>query len=231
MDILEESMFFSEMLRMFRMRRKLTQKQLAAQIGVSRATISLWERGYYVPEALGLIHELIKVLVLTDEEKRLLVEARYGTGSVLSLPNLPTQGSLRSDNQKRRTFRKTSAMQDPPPHQRSDNNVPASVEKGRGRPRKGGVGADVRRGFEVTFDVRTIALLDTATDNRSEYLENLVLEHLCPISTDEDQLELELQRECKRFPLEVSNKLREIRAKFGIRAALEASEAIFFLIS
>jgi DNA-binding MarR family transcriptional regulator len=50
--------------------------------------------------------------------------------------------------------------------------------RGRGRPRKGGTGAQTRKGIEVTFDVRTVALLDTVTDNRSEYLEKLVLDHL-----------------------------------------------------
>jgi hypothetical protein len=102
-----------------------------------------------------------------------------------------------------------------------------AAEKKRGRPRKGGVDADLRRGFEVTFDVKTIALLDTVTNNRSEYLETLVLERFIPTSGEEEQFQAELLVRCKELPANISKKLEEIWASLGIRAAWEASEVLF----
>lgn len=60
----------------------------------------------------------------------------------------------------------------------SDQIEQPQAKRGRGRPRKGGADAALRQGFEVTFDLRTIELLDAATDNRSDYVETLVLARL-----------------------------------------------------
>jgi superfamily I DNA/RNA helicase len=103
------------------------------------------------------------------------------------------------------------------------------VKRGRGRPRKGGADADLRRGFEVTFDLRTIELLDAATDNRSEYLETLALERLAP-QADEEQLAAKLEQRCKAFPALVAKKLQKIRATRGVQAAWDASEAVILFV-
>jgi DNA-binding MarR family transcriptional regulator len=109
----------------------------------------------------------------------------------------------------------------------------APVEKTvrrRGRPRKGGSGAEARKGLEVTFDVRTIALLDTVTDNRSAYLENLVLERLRGREKDADE---ELRRKLEvcygQLPKVVVEKLQELANSMGMEAAYQASEAIMLL--
>jgi DNA helicase-2/ATP-dependent DNA helicase PcrA len=103
------------------------------------------------------------------------------------------------------------------------------VKRGRGRPRKGGADAALRKGFEVTFDLRTIELLDAATDNRSEYLEMLALARLAP-QTGEEQLAAKLEARCNAFPALVAKKLRKIRATLGVRAAWEASEAVILFV-
>jgi transcriptional regulator with XRE-family HTH domain len=89
MDSLEESSF-GELLQHFRRRRGFTQQQAAAQIGASRNSISYWERGEFLPETLSTVLELARVLDLSEEERRLLIEARFGTASVLPLHHLPT---------------------------------------------------------------------------------------------------------------------------------------------
>jgi DNA helicase II / ATP-dependent DNA helicase PcrA len=103
------------------------------------------------------------------------------------------------------------------------------VKRGRGRPRKGGADAALRHGFEVTFDLRTIELLDAATDNRSEYLETLALERLAP-QADEEQLAAKLEQRCKAFPALVAKKLQKIRATRGLQAAWDASEAVILFV-
>lgn len=106
---------------------------------------------------------------------------------------------------------------------------PPAHTRGRGRPRKGGTGAERRKGFEVTFDVNTLALLDTATDNRSEYLETLALERLTP-HADDEHLAAKLEARCNAFPALVKKKLEKIRATLGVRAAWEASEAVILFV-
>ena len=102
--------------------------------------------------------------------------------------------------------------------------------RGRGRPRKGGPGAHTRKGLEVTFDVRTIALLDTATANRSAYLENLVLERLRGREkADDDELSRKLEERYKHLPEAVVGKLQELANSAGVAAAYQASEAIRLL--
>jgi transcriptional regulator with XRE-family HTH domain len=88
MDSLEGSSF-GELLQQFRRRRGFTQQQAAAQIGASRNSISYWERGEFLPETLSTVLELARVLDLSEEERRLLIEARFGTASVLPLHHLP----------------------------------------------------------------------------------------------------------------------------------------------
>jgi hypothetical protein len=100
----------------------------------------------------------------------------------------------------------------------------------RGRPRKGGPGAETRKGLEVTFDVRTIALLDSVTDNRSAYLENLVLERLREREkTDDDELRRKLEERYRQLPEAVVGKLQELANSVGVAAAYQASEAIMLL--
>ncbi len=110
-----------------------------------------------------------------------------------------------------------------------DQEEQKPVKRGRGRPRKGGADAALRHGFEVTFDLRTIELLDAATDNRSEYLETLALERLAP-QVGEEQLAAKLDARCKAFPALVAKKLQKIRAILGVQAAWEASEAVILFV-
>ena len=82
---------FADLLRRFRQRARLTQQELAERIGAHRSTVSFWERGAYVPETLTTVLELARVLHLGEADHRLLVEARFGTASILPLHNLPEQ--------------------------------------------------------------------------------------------------------------------------------------------
>jgi DNA-binding MarR family transcriptional regulator len=103
--------------------------------------------------------------------------------------------------------------------------------RGRGRPRKGGPRAQARKGLEVTFDVRTIALLDAVTDNKSEYLEKLVLERLRERKKAvDDELRRKLEERYRRLPGAVVGKLQELANLAGVAAAYQASEAIMLLL-
>ena len=82
---------FAEVLQRLRKRARLTQQALAQRIGAHRSTVSFWERGEYMPETLTTVLELARVLQLSEEDKRLLVEARFGTASILPWHNLPEQ--------------------------------------------------------------------------------------------------------------------------------------------
>lgn len=86
-----EGVFFAELLHHFRKRARLTQQALAERIGAHRSTVSFWERGEYVPETLTMVLELARALQLTARETRLLIEARFGTASILPFHNLPEQ--------------------------------------------------------------------------------------------------------------------------------------------
>jgi tetratricopeptide (TPR) repeat protein/transcriptional regulator with XRE-family HTH domain len=66
---------FSEMLKTFRKHKHLTQKALAAALGVHRNTISVWERGDYLPESKTIVLELANQLKLDERETRQLLEA------------------------------------------------------------------------------------------------------------------------------------------------------------
>ncbi len=115
----------------------------------------------------------------------------------------------------------------------AEKEAPASEKevRGRGRPRKGGPGAQPRKGLEVTFDVRTVALLDAVTDNRSEYLERLVLGRLEGREmAAEDEMRRKLEERYRGLPGTVVEKLRELAAATGVEAAYKASEAIMLLL-
>lgn len=66
---------FGELLKAFRRRRRLTQKALAAKIGVHVNTISIWERGNYLPESKTMVLEVASQLDLSQQETRQLLEA------------------------------------------------------------------------------------------------------------------------------------------------------------
>lgn len=66
---------FGEMLKTLRTRKHLTQQNLAALMGVHRNTISIWERGDYLPESKTLVLEVAHQLGLAEQETRHLLEA------------------------------------------------------------------------------------------------------------------------------------------------------------
>ena len=88
-----EKPFFGELLQQFRKRKRLNQTQLAELIGVSRETVSLWERGYYKPETDTILYELCKVRVLglTEQEQQQLFEAYTVTALASSFHNPPLE--------------------------------------------------------------------------------------------------------------------------------------------
>jgi transcriptional regulator with XRE-family HTH domain len=87
MDDLEGTPF-GKLLHRFRTRARLTQARLSERLGAHRNTVSLWERGEYLPDTLTMVLELTRVLQLSEADKRLLVEARFGTASILPFANL-----------------------------------------------------------------------------------------------------------------------------------------------
>ena len=72
---MESMSSFGEMLKTFRTRKRLTQQTLAAKIGVHRNTISIWERGDYLPESKTFVLEVARQLGLAEQETRQLLEA------------------------------------------------------------------------------------------------------------------------------------------------------------
>src|SRR5947209_5937249 len=86
-----QNLFFSELLQQFRKRKRLGQKQLAELVGVSRETISSWERGYYKPDTDTILYELARVLDLTEQEQRQLFEAYTVTPLAASFHNPPLE--------------------------------------------------------------------------------------------------------------------------------------------
>src|SRR6266487_3294035 len=66
---------FGELLKTFRKRKRLIQKQLAQHLSVHANTISSWELGTYLPATRGLVLELARLLALDDQETRQLLEA------------------------------------------------------------------------------------------------------------------------------------------------------------
>src|SRR5260370_11712930 len=86
---MSENLFFGELLQQFRKRERLSQKQLAELVGVSRESVSLWERGSYKPETDTVLYELVHVLDLTEQEQRQLFEAYTVTALTTSFHNPP----------------------------------------------------------------------------------------------------------------------------------------------
>jgi len=72
---------FGELLRTFRTRTRLTQQQLARDIGLHRNAISRWERGDFLPKGRSQVLELARHLKLDDQEKRQLLEASLTASS------------------------------------------------------------------------------------------------------------------------------------------------------
>jgi len=66
---------FGEILRAYRKRKRMTQKQLAQLLDTHANTISSWELGTYLPQTRGLVLELARHLGLNDQETRQLLEA------------------------------------------------------------------------------------------------------------------------------------------------------------
>lgn len=80
---------FGELLKTFRKRRKLTQKQLAEKIEVSLWAVSWWERGDYKPVTDGVLYDIAAVLRLTPFEQQQLFEAYTITALTTSFHNPP----------------------------------------------------------------------------------------------------------------------------------------------
>lgn len=70
---------FGELLRVYRKRSRLTQKQLADGLSLHANSISSWELGTYLPQTRGLVLEAARLLALSDEETRQLLEASLTT--------------------------------------------------------------------------------------------------------------------------------------------------------
>ncbi len=66
---------FGEILKAFRKRKHLTQRDLATRLGTHYNTVSAWERGDYRPSSKTIILELAHQLDLNKQERRQLLEA------------------------------------------------------------------------------------------------------------------------------------------------------------
>ncbi|MBV9711551.1 MAG: tetratricopeptide repeat protein [Ktedonobacteraceae bacterium] len=66
---------FGTVLRTFRKRRRLTQRQLAEALGVHESAIGRWERGDFLPDSKAMVLELARCLHLDEQETRQLLEA------------------------------------------------------------------------------------------------------------------------------------------------------------
>jgi len=91
---MSDDVFFSDLLKRFRKRRKLTQQQLADQIGVSRKTVGLWEQGTFKPDIEALLYEIVKGLGLSVQEQQQLFEAYTITALNTSFHNPPLKRNL-----------------------------------------------------------------------------------------------------------------------------------------
>lgn len=74
---MEEDPFesFGGLLQYHRKSKRLTQRQLAAKLGVHHNTVSFWERGNFLPETSTIVLEIARQLDLSEEERRRLLEA------------------------------------------------------------------------------------------------------------------------------------------------------------
>ncbi|HEU5376732.1 MAG TPA: tetratricopeptide repeat protein [Ktedonobacteraceae bacterium] len=80
---------FGSVLRFFRRREKLTQRELAKKLEVHENSVGWWEREEGLPESHRVVSKMAELFHLNEVEKRLLFEARYGTASLLPLYNIP----------------------------------------------------------------------------------------------------------------------------------------------
>ena len=214
----------------------LASSVLLSLSGISRLINRLERNGYVIREASS--HDSrVSYAVLTPEglQKRYAAQPTHLKGVCEHFLNHFSNEELLLLARFWKRFETVSSPEEPEveDQNKADNEtaIPQKEVRGRGRPRKGGSGSQTRKGIEVTFDVRTIALLDTITDNRSEYLEKLVLERLREQEpTVNDELREALEEHYTRLPQEVVEKLQELSTSAGVAAAYQASEAIMLLL-
>lgn len=206
----------------------LADSVLLSLSGVSRMIARLERDGYVVREA-STHDSRVSYAVLTSEglQKRLAAQPTHLNG-------VREHFLSRFSNEELLLLaRFWKRFEQPQVERQSEADNEAGIRqkelRGRGRPRKGGPESQTRKGIEVTFDVRTVALLDTITDNRSEYLEKLVLERLREPPVD-DELREALEERYRRLPQGVVEKLQELANSVGVAAAYQASEAIMLLL-
>lgn len=210
----------------------LASSVLLSLSGVSRL-INRLERDGYVRREASTHDSRVSYAVLTSEglQKRLAAQPTHLNGVRTHFLSHFTNEELFLLARFWKRFEPSYFREDEVQGE-ADKETPASEKevRGRGRPRKGGAGSQTRKGLEVTFDARTIVLLDTVTDNRSEYLEKLVLERLRgQDQTADDELREALEEHYKRLPQGVVEKLQELANSAGVAAAYQASEAIMLL--
>ena len=88
MDIAGEYTF-SELLKQFRVRERMSQQQLAEHLGVHRNTIGAWERGDWLPHDRPLVLELAQVLRLNPQDTDTLLQASVWQLSEILTWNVP----------------------------------------------------------------------------------------------------------------------------------------------
>jgi tetratricopeptide (TPR) repeat protein len=66
---------FGELLKTLRKRSKVSQRELAARLGVHLNTVGSWERGDFLPESKTVVLEIARQLGLDAQDTRLLLEA------------------------------------------------------------------------------------------------------------------------------------------------------------
>lgn len=92
-------MTFGQALRLARRRRGMTQREAAAEIGVSQATVSDWEKGAMVPRNSEYIGPLAKLLDRSEDEvERALWITVVPTGhpKEQALPITPVKSNTRA---------------------------------------------------------------------------------------------------------------------------------------
>jgi len=73
---------FSELLKVFRRRRKISQRELARRLGKHINTLGTWERGDCLPGSKGVVLELAKHLLLNEADTERLLGASLTTISL-----------------------------------------------------------------------------------------------------------------------------------------------------
>lgn len=104
---------FGEVLKAYRKDRRVTQQQLARQLGVHYNTISSWEQGTYLPDTRGIVLEIAHHLQLDQEETRHLLAASLFTLSsywTIPVPRNPLFTGREQSLQKLHTLLQQSAV-------------------------------------------------------------------------------------------------------------------------